>query len=144
MCEYWELHFFSWCLGWYFVIYIWIHKSTYFCRSMNSEIQKAKIFLSTALLGCVISTKNFKILKSKQWEVLIYKIFTPNNSFTSLFITYILAVRFTIAPMEIFNSILFKGTLSVIKSDPLCIHGIAWFTTVPFKALSYELWLSCL
>ena len=33
-----------------------------------------------------------------------------------------------------------KGTVSVISSDPLCKDANVWFTTVPLKALSDQVW----
>ena len=35
----------------------------------------------------------------------------------------------------------FKGTVSVVLSDPPCKDGNAWFTTVPLKALSDQVWI---
>jgi len=40
-----------------------------------------------------------------------------------------------------YNNKPFKGTVSVISSDPLCTHGNARFRTVPFKALPVQVWL---
>ena len=34
-----------------------------------------------------------------------------------------------------------KGTVSVVLSDPPCKDGNAWFTTVPLKALSDQVWI---
>ena len=39
------------------------------------------------------------------------------------------------APPPFPNKYLFKGTVSIISSDPLCKNGNARFTTVPLNAL---------
>ena len=39
------------------------------------------------------------------------------------------------------NFFLNKGTVSAISSDPQCKVGDAWFTTVPLKALSDQVWI---
>ena len=36
---------------------------------------------------------------------------------------------------------LIKGTVNVISSEPPCKYDDAWFTTVPFKALSDQVWI---
>ena len=39
------------------------------------------------------------------------------------------------------NFFLNKGTVSAISSDPQCKVGDAWFTMVPLKALSDQVWI---
>ena len=41
------------------------------------------------------------------------------------------------------SSALLKGTVRIISSDPPCKDGNAWFTKVPFKDLSDQVWSVC-